>query len=86
MLGPVTLGKYLAKIGWVIVGGESGPNARPMQAPWVKSLRDQCIGARVPFFFKQWGGITAKAGGRRLDGKIWNEIPTIKRPALRALG
>ena len=86
LLGPVTLGKYLAKIGWVIVGGESGPNARPMQAAWVKSLRDQCIRASIPFFFKQWGGITAKAGGRRLDGKIWNEIPTIKRPALRALG
>ncbi len=86
LLGPVTLGKYLAKIGWVIVGGESGPNARPMQAAWVKSLRDQCIGASIPFFFKQWGGITPKAGGRRLDGKIWNGIPTIKRPALRALG
>ncbi len=86
LLGPVALEKYLAKIGWVIVGGESGPNARPMQAAWVKSVRDQCIVASVPFFFKQWGGITPKAGGRRLDGKIWNGIPTIKRPALRALG
>jgi protein gp37 len=60
---------------WVIVGGESGPHARPMQAAWVRELRDRCLAAQIPFFFKQWGGRTPQAGGRMLDGVIWDELP-----------
>jgi len=62
-------------VDWVIVGGESGPDARPMHPAWVRSLRDQCEAAHVPFFFKQWGGRTPKAGGRSLDGREWSEFP-----------
>lgn len=62
-------------IHWVIVGGESGPNSRPIRSDWVRSLRDQCVGAGVPFFFKQWGGRTPKAGGRHLDRRTWDELP-----------
>ncbi|WP_331757721.1 phage Gp37/Gp68 family protein [Nocardia sp. NBC_01388] len=62
-------------IGWVIVGGESGPNARPMHPDWVRDLRDECTAAGVPFFFKQWGGRTPKSAGRELDGRIWNQMP-----------
>ncbi len=65
----------LTGIGWVIVGGESGPQARPMQPDWVRDIRDQCQTAEVPFFFKQWGGRTPKAGGRELDGRTWDEMP-----------
>lgn len=64
----------LADIQWVIVGGESGPYARPMQLSWARSVRDQCIAQNVPFFFKQWGGFRPKSGGRKLDGKEWNEF------------
>ena len=64
-----------AAIDWVICGGESGPNARPMHPDWARSLRDQCQPAGVPFFFKQWGGNTSKSGGRELDGRIWDEYP-----------
>jgi protein gp37 len=64
------------RIDWVIAGGESGPNARHMHPDWVCSLRDQCQSAAVPFFFKQWGGRTPKAGGRELDGRQWDEMPT----------
>jgi protein gp37 len=60
---------------WVIVGGESGPRARPMLPEWAQGVRDQCRVARVPFFFKQWGGKTPKAGGRLLDGREWNQLP-----------
>jgi protein gp37 len=60
---------------WVIVGGESGPKARPMDASWVLGIRDKCRGARVPFFFKQWGGKNKKKAGRLLDGKTWDEMP-----------
>jgi protein gp37 len=60
---------------WVIVGGESGSGARPMDPAWARSLRDQCHAAEVPFFFKQWGGRTPKAGGRELDGRTWDEMP-----------
>lgn len=67
----------LKKIQWVIVGGESGPNARPMQLSWARSVRDQCIEQNVPFFFKQWGGFRPKSGGRELDGKEWNEFPEL---------
>jgi protein gp37 len=62
-------------IHWVIVGGESGPGARPMDAAWVASIRDQCIDAGVPFFFKQWGGVRKKAAGRTLDGRTWSQMP-----------
>lgn len=62
-------------IDWVIVGGESGPGARPMKKEWVLSLRDQCRAARVPFFFKQWGGLRKKIAGRELDGQTYDEMP-----------
>jgi protein gp37 len=65
----------LDSIHWVIAGGESGPRARPMQAAWVRDIRNQCEGAGVPFFFKQWGGRTPKANGRELDGRVWDEMP-----------
>ena len=70
-LGPVNL----AGIHWVIVGGESGPGARPMEKDWVLSVRDQCRRAGVPFFFKQWGGVRKAATGRKLEGKIYGEFP-----------
>lgn len=62
-------------IDWVIVGGESGPNARPMHPDWARSLRDQCQEVGVPFFFKQWGGKNKSKTGRSLDGREWNEMP-----------
>ena len=73
LLKPITLD--LRGIHWVIVGGESGPRARPIDISWVRDIRDQCIAAGVPFFFKQWGGRTSKAGGRVLDGQIWDQRP-----------
>jgi protein gp37 len=66
----------LAGIDWVIVGGESGPRARPMTLEWVRDVRDQCCGNEVPFFFKQWGGLRPKSGGRELDGREWSDFPT----------
>lgn len=65
----------LDNIHWVIVGGESGPYARPMKQEWVIDIRNQCVAARVPFFFKQWGGRSPKSGGRELDGKVWSQFP-----------
>ena len=65
----------LKEIHWVIAGGESGPGARPVQAEWVRNLHDQCQAQGVPFFFKQWGGRTPKAGGNTLDGRQWLEYP-----------
>jgi len=65
----------LSGIGWVIAGGESGPGRRPLNPAWVTGIRDACVSAEVPFFFKQWGGRTPKAGGRELDGRIWGEMP-----------
>ncbi len=65
----------LRGIGWVIVGGESGVRARPMREDWVIPIRDQCLAAGVPFFFKQWGGIQKKKAGRRLQGRMWDEFP-----------
>jgi protein gp37 len=65
----------LDDIHWVIAGGESGPGARPMSPEWVTDLRDQCVGANVPFFFKQWGGVNKKAAGRELEGRIHNDMP-----------
>ncbi len=74
LLGPV--GEIdLAGIDWVIVGGESGPNARPMEHSWVVAIRELCIKNEVEFFFKQWGGRTAKSGGRQLDGNEYNAMP-----------
>lgn len=74
LLGPLS-GLHLDGIGWVIVGGESGPKARPMNEDWVTDIRDQCHCARVPFFFKQWGGTNKKKAGRLLDGRTWDELP-----------
>lgn len=62
-------------IDWVIVGGESGPGARAIDAKWVLSIRDQCLAANVPFFFKQWGGVRKKKFGRILEGRTWDEMP-----------
>ena len=62
-------------IDWVIAGGESGPGARPMQAEWARDIRDKCIEAGVPFYFKQWGGVFKKRHGRLLDGRTWDEMP-----------
>jgi protein gp37 len=62
---------------WVIAGGESGPGFRAVDLDWLRGLRDQCLGARVPFFYKQRGGVRAKAGGRELDGRMWDEFPKI---------
>lgn len=74
LLGP--MGELdLSGIFWAIVGGESGPNHRPIRAEWVREIRDQCIKQKVAFFFKQWGGITHSSGGRLLDGREWNEYP-----------
>jgi protein gp37 len=74
MIGPV--GNIdLTSIDWVIVGGESGPGARPMKSEWVRDVRDQCVESGVAFFFKQWGGLRPKSGGRELDGEEWNEFP-----------
>ena len=77
LIGPLSLCKVLSSGGihWVIVGGESGAGRRPMEARWVEDLRDECVAADVPFFFKQWGGRTPKAGGRELGGREWDEIP-----------
>lgn len=74
LLGPMP-GLNLDGIDWVIVGGESGPGARPMSKEWVLDIRDQCIDRGVPFFFKQWGGVNKKRKGRLLDGKLWDEYP-----------
>jgi protein gp37 len=68
-------GLNLRDIDWVIVGGESGPGARPMQASWVKDIRDQCRKAGTAFFFKQWGGVRKSLTGRVLDGRTWDEMP-----------
>lgn len=65
-------------IDWVIAGGESGVNHRPMDPSWVEDIRDQCASANVPFFFKQWGGRTPKQGGRQLHGETWSEMPSPK--------
>jgi protein gp37 len=74
LLGPLP-DLDLRGIHWAIVGGESGPNARPMDPDWARDLRDQCRLAKVPFFFKQWGGTNKKEAGRVLDGRTWDEMP-----------
>lgn len=78
LIGPVpTL--TLDGIDWVIVGGESGPEARPIDASWIEDVRDMCLETETAFFFKQWGGRTPKAGGRLLGGRTWDEMPTRRR-------
>jgi protein gp37 len=74
LLGPLPK-LDLRGIDWVIVGGESGPRARPMDPAWARDLRDQCVAAGVAFFFKQWGGVWKSRTGRTLDGRIWDEMP-----------
>ena len=75
LLGPLQK-LNLRGIDWVIVGGESGPGARPVDPEWVREIRNRCIAARVPFFFKQWGGVFKSRTGRLLDGRNWDEMPT----------
>lgn len=77
LLAPIRLQgvSQLTRPDWIIAGGESGPHARPMDGQWVRDLRDDAIAARIPFFFKQWGGLHPKAGGRMLDGQLWDQMP-----------
>jgi len=75
----------LSGIDWVIVGGESGPGARPMDSRWVREIRDRCLDQGVPFFFKQWGGVFKKRTGRILDGKTWDEFPALCKRQTRQL-
>lgn len=91
MLGPLDLSAWFweeagpewagmnpsPNLGWIICGGESGPRYRPLNVAWARDLRDQCIAAQAPFFFKQHGGRTPKAGGRILDGRTWDEMPAV---------
>jgi protein gp37 len=74
LLGPLPR-LPLKGMDWVIVGGESGPHARPMEPEWVEGIRDQCLYAHVPFFFKQWGGKNKKKAGRLLAGRTWDQVP-----------
>jgi protein gp37 len=74
LIGPLD-GLDLDGVHWVIAGGESGPNYRPMDITWARDIRDACADADVAFFFKQWGGRTPKALGRELDGQLWDEMP-----------
>jgi protein gp37 len=74
LIGPIG-SMDLINIDWVIVGGESGPRYRPIEAEWVREIRDQCIEQSVAFFFKQWGGVRPKSGGRSIDNVEWNEFP-----------
>lgn len=76
LLGPLPKLK-LDGIDWVIVGGESGPGARPMDQQWVIEIRNQCLKAEVPFFFKQWGGFNKKKAGRKLEGRTWDQMPAL---------
>lgn len=83
LLGPLD-DLDLTGIDWVIAGGESGPDYRPVDPAWVSSIRDRCSAGQVPFFFKQWGGRTPKHGGRDLDGRIWDQMPLMTTPASQA--
>jgi protein gp37 len=77
LLGPLPE-MNLKGIDWIIVGGESGRNARQMKPEWVQEIREQCLAAHVPFFFKQWGGKNKKKSGRVLDGQVWDQTPDMK--------
>lgn len=79
LLGPIP-DLDLQGIDWVIVGGESGPGARPMKKEWVLEIKKQCENASVPFFFKQWGGTNKKKAGRTLEGRTWDEMPVLPMP------
>jgi protein gp37 len=79
LLGPLHK-LSLRGIDWVIVGGESGPHARRVDPAWVQEIRDRCLAARVPFFFKQWGGVFKSRTGRMLDGREWDEMPREAAP------
>jgi protein gp37 len=80
LLGPLPrLSLGGAGIQWVIVGGESGPGARPMEESWVLQILQQCRDSAVPFFFKQWGGVNKKKAGRKLNGRTWDEMPALRR-------
>ena len=81
LLGPVAE-LDLQGVDWVIVGGESGPGARPMKKAWVTAIRDQCRRDNVPFFFKQWGGPNKKKAGRMLDGRTWDDMPASAPPRI----
>ena len=75
LLGPLDLRQLLGRLSWVIAGGESGSRARPMDPSWVLNIRDQCLNAAVPFFFKQWGGVVKSRTGRELEGRTWDQMP-----------
>lgn len=75
LLGPIS--PDLSGMHWVIAGGESGHHYRPVEGEWLRELRDQCVDASVPFFFKQWGGVRPKSNGRLLDGRTWDEMPQL---------
>lgn len=77
LLGPIDI--ELDGIDWAIVGGESGPHARPIKPKWIRSLRDRCLKSDIPFFFKQWGGTRKHLNGRALDGRIWDEMPRLDK-------
>ena len=79
LLGPLS-NLDLDGVDWVIVGGESGPGARPMREDWVREIRDNCVDHEVPFFFKQWGGVFKKRTGRTLDNRTWDQTPIRERP------
>lgn len=85
LLGPLE-NIQLNDIDWVIIGGESGPKARPMEAAWVMDIRSQCQRAHVPFFFKQWGGVHKRKTGRLLEGRTWDELPEVEDQAVAARG
>ena len=76
LLGPLP-SLQLDGIDWVIVGGESGPGARPMRGAWVREIRDQCVHSEIPFFFKQWGGVFKNRNGRILDNRTWDQMPVV---------
>ena len=81
LIGPID-DLELSGIDWAIVGGESGPGSRPMKKEWVITLRDHCVREKVPFFFKQWGGVNKKKTGRELDGRTWDEMPVANQAML----
>lgn len=80
LLGPIPR-LSLDRIDWVIVGGESGPGARPIDPDWVRPIRDRCLAHGVAFFFKQWGGTNKKRAGRQLDGRTWDQMPIARSQA-----
>lgn len=84
LIGPLP-SLNLDGIDWVIVGGESGPKARPMQKDWVRVIRDQCLSRGVPFFFKQWGGVQKSRTGRWLDGRLWSQYPARRISSCRRI-